>query len=97
MIELSVLAHVTDDPVTVFPRLSVRVAVSCCELPATTLADGGSTVTAATVPAETERLAVPEAPPAAAVMFALPAPFAVTSPLDDTVMIELFDDDQATS
>ena len=55
------------------------------------------TLTELTLPAVTFTVDVPVAPPAAAVIVALPAFFAVTTPLEDTVATALFEVDHAAS
>ena len=93
---LLVLDHVTDCPVTALPLASVRFAVSCCVAPATMLLEPGLTLTELTAPAATVSEEEPDAPPAAAVIVALPACLAVTAPLEDTVATALLELDHAT-
>ena len=95
-IEASELFQLTVWPVTALPELSVRLATSCCVVPATRLADPGVTETVLTVPADTVTAALALAPPAEAVMFAFPECTAVTRPLEETVATELLELDHAT-
>ena len=90
------LDHVTVCPVTVLPLASASFAVSCCVPPATRLLEPGLTLTELTAPAATVIVDEPVAPPAAAVIVALPACFAVTSPLEDTAATALLELDHAT-
>jgi hypothetical protein len=90
------LDHVTDCPVTVLPLASVSFAVSCCVPPATRLLEPGLTLTELTAPAATVIADEPVEPPAAAVIVALPACFAVTLPLEDTAATALLELDHAT-
>ena len=70
--------------------------MSCCVPPATRLLEPGLTLTALTAPAVTVSDEELDAPPAAAVIVALPACFAVTTPLEDTVATVLLELDHAT-
>ena len=90
------LDHVTDCPETVLPLPSVSRAESCVCAPAAMLFDPGLTLTLLTAPAATVSDDEPLAPPAAAVIVALPACFAVTTPLDDTLATALLELDHAT-
>ena len=90
------LDHVTDCPVTVLPLPSVRFAESCVWAPAAMLFEPGLTLTLLTAPAATVSDDEPLAPPAAAVIVALPACFAVTTPLEDTLATELLELAHAT-
>ena len=60
------------------------------------LLEPGLTLTELTAPAVTLSDEEPFAPPAAAVIVALPAVFAVTRPLEDTVATEVLELDHAT-
>ena len=61
------------------------------------LLEPGVTPIVLTLPAVTVTVAASDAPPAAAVIVALPAFFAVTSPVDETVTIELLELDHAAT
>jgi len=65
--------------------------------PARRLTEPGATVTLLTAPGAIEIDAVPLAPPAAAVIVALPECTAVTSPLAETVATAALELDQATA
>lgn len=78
-----------------FPDASFAVAESCCVPPATMLAEPGVISTLLTAPAETDRLALPLLPPAAAVIVAVPACPAVTVPSDDTAPTDASELDHA--
>jgi hypothetical protein len=77
----------TERPESTLPAESLVVAVSCCVLPDTTLADAGATVTVATGAGNgvTEIAAVPDFPSLVAVIVAVPVATAVTSPFASTV------------
>lgn len=90
------LDHVTDCPLTTFPLPSVSFAESCCVSPATRLAEPGLTLTELTLPAATVSVDEPVAPPAAAVIVALPECAAVTRPFAETVAIDVLELDHAT-
>jgi hypothetical protein len=86
-------------PLNGFPEASFTVAVRFVVAPMLTVADDGDTLTDATVGAGgggavTTICDVPLFPSLVAVMVALPAPTAVTSPADDTVATPLLLDDQ---
>src|SRR5712692_3782094 len=79
------VAHVIDRPLNGFPLASRGVAVSCTVCPTGTLAVAGLTVTDATGTLVTVMAAVLVALSHAAVMMAVPAASAVTSPVPFTV------------
>jgi len=87
------VVHVMVRPVRMLPAASLRVAVSPCVCPWTTLADAGLTVTDATGASDTVTVAVPLLPSLVAVIVALPGTRpAVTSPVDETLAVaELFE------
>src|SRR3989440_2218266 len=82
-IVVSSLAQVTALPDSGLPFASLGVALSCTVCPTGTLADDGVTVTEATGTGAlvTVMVAVPLFPSLVAVIVAVPAPLAVTSPL----------------
>jgi hypothetical protein len=80
--------QLTMRPVRALPFASLRTAVSCWVgvIPRTRVAVAGLTVTVATGVGVTVRSALPVFPSLVAMMFAVPALTAVTSPVvDDTV------------
>lgn len=91
--EAVALDQVTARPLRAFPLASYAVAVSCTVWPGVTDAVAGVTRTEATAASETVTVAVPVLPPLAAVIVALPAAAAVTSPelLTETTLLLLLD------
>src|SRR5438445_2203856 len=79
------LAHVTERPMSVSPRASFRVAVSCGAAPTVRVSFAGATVTDATGAGVTVIAAVPLLPSLVAVIAAEPVATAVTTPLTLTV------------
>ena len=77
--------HVTARPVTTFPLASFKTGLSVAVLPMTTDAVGDANVTVATGGSVTVATDDPLFPSLVAVIVAVPAPTAVTDPLDDTV------------
>jgi hypothetical protein len=90
---VALLPQLTDRPVSGFPLASRGVAVSWTVPPTATEAGLGVTDTEATdtLEAVTVILAVPLAPPAAAVIVAVPAETPVTRPEDDTLATAPFE------
>ena len=89
--------HVTDLPTRTFPFASFGVAVACVVLPTPIVEDASETVTDATGSEKTVTAADPAWPSLVAMMFADPAPTAVTTPLAlPTVATWVLSDDQDT-
>jgi len=86
--------HVTDLPTRMFPPASFVVAVACVVLPTPIVEDPTDTVTEATDVEMTVTVADPLCPSLAAVMPAVPALTAVTTPVADTVATAGLLDDQ---
>jgi hypothetical protein len=85
----SALAQVNDAPAMGFPPASRAVAPNVTLWPDMTVAVDGDTVTLDAEGGLTVMLAVPPTPSMVAVITALPAPTAVTVPVDETVAIVL--------
>jgi hypothetical protein len=85
--ELLLLVQVTVRPAKVLLRESRTVAINDCVAPTVILAEVGETVTLATVAAVTVIVEVPELPSLDAVIVAVPALIAVTTPFESTVAI----------
>jgi hypothetical protein len=84
--------HVIERPVSVLLPASLVVATNCCVAPTCTVAEPGVTVTVATGTSVTVIAEVPVLPSLDAVIVAVPADTAVTSPLASTVAAALSDD-----
>jgi hypothetical protein len=89
--------HVTARLARTLPFASFVSAVSCWVAPATTLAEAGVTVTEATGTAETVIVALPLFPSLAPVICAVPGASAVTTPLVETLAMELLSELHATA
>jgi hypothetical protein len=92
---LALVSHRMGRPVRTLPAASFGVAVNVMVLPFGIVAVGGVTATLATGAgaggAVTVTLAVPVLPSLVAVIVAVPAETPVTTPVDDTVALELLD------
>jgi hypothetical protein len=75
-------AQVIVRPVSTLPFASLVVAVSCCVAPTIICVVGAETVTVATGAGVTVSVALPVFPSLVAIIFAVPALIAVTSPVD---------------
>jgi hypothetical protein len=84
-------------PVTTAPLASLVVAVACVDLPTPIVEDASDTVTDATAVATTVTCADPVRPSLVAVMLAVPAPTAVTTPVVFTVATAVLSDAQDTT
>jgi hypothetical protein len=84
-------------PVITAPLASLVVAVACVDLPTPIVEDASDTVTDATAVATTVTCANPLRPSLVAVMLAVPAPTAVTTPVLFTVATAALSDPQDTS
>lgn len=72
------------------------VAVNCCAVPTVIMGVAGVTAIEANTAEVTVRVVVPLTAPAAAVIVAVPVLREVTKPLELTLAIEAFEDDQVT-
>jgi hypothetical protein len=99
------VAGVDDDQVTVLVKLAVvpseytPVAVRCCVSPTGTFAASGDTVTATNTFGVTVITAVPDKSAAESVAVIVAAPdeaTAVTKPVEDTVAVDVLEDDHVT-
>jgi hypothetical protein len=84
-------------PVTMLPLASLVVAVAWVDLLTPIVEDASDTDTVATAEATTVTCADPDRPSLVAVMLAVPAPAAVTTPVLLTVATEVLSDDHVTT
>ena len=92
----SLLDHVTVRPVRSLPAASLSVTVSCVAVLARRLAVPGSSTTLATGTSLTATAAVPDWPPADAVIVAVPTDWPVTKPDAETVAMASLELDHVT-
>jgi hypothetical protein len=88
------LDHVMARPVRTFPLASLVTAVAWVDCPAVSVDEFNVTATEATGTADTETVAWPVTLSLVAMMFALPAPTALTEPLAFTVATAVLELDQ---
>jgi hypothetical protein len=88
--------HVTTRFVSTLPFASFAVAVNASVTFTASVAEGGDTTTLLTGTSDTVTVAVPLCPLLVAVIFAVPVPTAVTTPLDEMLAMPVFELDHTT-